>query len=166
MTSEELINSIYNAFKDVKLEEGIGLYEADCLDDYLIPTDPVYISWKEKDERESWESLLPLFLTDQSRGRVHSSNYFFMDAKGKCFHLPCYLLQDLDEKYKGNNPIITDITYKSKPLLDYEILNVLQKQVVIDFFDYKLEELIRDDDDFDLERYDQAKEAFKTYFSL
>ncbi|MBA2611152.1 MAG: hypothetical protein H0U95_04220 [Bacteroidetes bacterium] len=166
MTKEELTKAIYTAFKNVKLEDGVGLYEADCLDEYRHPNDPIYISWKQKDERDSWETILPLFLTHTVHERVSSSNYFFMDSKGKRFHIPCYLLQDLEEKNSGNNPLITDITYKINGLLDYEILNTSQKQVIINFFDFKLEEFMKYDNDFDFEIYNAAREWFKTYFSL
>lgn len=163
MTKAELITSIYAAFKDVHLEDGIGLYEADCLDEYRAPTDPVYISWKLRDERESWEKILHLFLNDTNNERVNSSNFFFMDAKGKRFHLPCYLLQDLDEKHKGNNPLITDLTYNIKSLSDCEILDSKQKQTLLDFFDHKLAEFINDGNEFDFDSYTQAKENFQKY---
>ncbi len=164
MTKQEITESIYRAFKNVKLEDGIGLYEADCIDDYIHPQDPVYISWKQKDERESWERILPLFFSDTNNERVYSSNFFFMDAKGKRFHLPCYLLQDLDKKHSGNNPLITAITSSEKTISDFSILDKAQKQVIIDFFDFKLEEFINNDNDFDLGIYMQAKELFNKYY--
>lgn len=159
MTRSELINSIYAAFKDVKLDDGIGLYEADCIDDYIHPNDPVYVNWKQKDEREKWENILSLFLSDTNNERVNSSNFFFMDAKGKRFHIPCYLLQDLDEKHKGNNPLITSVS-------DLEILNTQQKQAILDFFDFKIEEFIQENNNYDLETYGQAKELFSKNYKI
>jgi len=163
MTKSELVESIYKSFKDVHLEEGIGLFEADCIDDYLSPTDSIYISWKEKDERENWEKLLPVFLAEGISERVHSSSWYFMDAKGKRFHLPCFLLLDIDNKLKGENPIIVMLNFPPKELSDFNILNTNQKQVILDFLEYKIDEYFKDNNDFDYDNYSKAREVFMSY---
>jgi hypothetical protein len=137
MTKAELVASVYNAFKDVHLEDGIGFYEADCIDDYLSPDDEEYISWKQKDERDNWEKLLPVFLSEGTAERVHSGNWHFMDAKGKRFHLPCYLLLDIDNNLKGENPLIILLINEPADLSELNILDAIQKQAIIDFFEYK-----------------------------
>jgi len=157
MTKQELIDAIYKSFKGVTLNDGVGLYEADCIDEYLDKNSQVYIDWKQKDERENWENLLPIILSNNYHERVHSSNWFFMDAKGKKFHLPCYLLQDLDEKLNGNNPFITSLTNNSIDLIS---LDTLQKQTVIDFLDYKLEVFLSAHNTYDFDRYFNAKKVF------
>lgn len=160
MTKSELIDSIYNSFKDIQLEEGVGLYEADCIDDYIPKDDPVYIGWKLRDEREDWKKILPLFLTNEIHERAHSGNFFFMDAKGKRFHLPCYLLKDLDNRFSGENPLITVLTFEPENLSDFNILNETQKQTILDFLDFKTEEFLNENNDFDFDQYNKAKAAF------
>ncbi len=157
MTEPELIQYIYTSFQDIQLEDGVGLYEADCIDGYLVPTHPEYIRWKEKDERHNWEKILPLFISNNPNERVNTSNYFFMDAKGKRFHLPCYLLQDLDTRFQGNNPIISDIRFKKGDLSDYEILTALQKQTLFDFLVFQLGLFMENENEIDFETYSEAK---------
>ncbi len=157
MTKQELIEAIYTSFKGVALKDGVGLFEADCIDEYMDKNSTVYINWKQKDERENWENLLPIFLSKRYHERVHSSNWFFMDAKGKKFHLPCYLLQDLDEELNGNNPLITTL---ENYLNDLVLLDSLQQQTLINFFDYKLEVLLKEDNTFDFDKYFNAKTVF------
>jgi hypothetical protein len=165
MTKSALIDSISKAFKDVRLEEGTGLYEAGCMDDYLSPADPVYILWKEKDERENWENLLPLFLKNGDPEKVSPGNWYFMDAKGKRFHLPCFLLLDIDNKLKGENPIIVTLNIEPAELSDFNILNTKQKRVILDFLEYKIEEFANDNNDFDFDNYNKAKAQFVRYMN-
>ncbi len=163
MTKQTLISSIYEAFKNVHLEDGIGLYEADCIDDYISPDDPVYISWKQRDERENWDKLLPLFLSDGFSERVHTGNWHFMDAKGKRFHLPCFLLVDVENKLKGENPLIIALIFEPVDLSFLNIFNTSQKQVISDFLEYKTEEFFEDNNDFDYDNYSKAKDVFLDY---
>jgi len=160
MTKSELEESIRKTFKGITLENGTGLYEADCIDDYINPSDPVYLSWKQKDERKDWEKLLPLFLDPGPHERVHSGNWFFMDPKGKKFHLPCYLLQDLDEASQGNNPIIETLSGEPPDLSGFTDLNDAQKRLVADFLDFKISEL-KNTDDYDYPRYVKARKVLE-----
>ena len=157
MTEAALIQQIYEAFKGTKLEEGIGLFEADCIDDHLNPTHPDYIYWKHKDERHEWEKLLPLFMSSNAIERLNSSNYFFMDAKGKRFHMPCYFLQDLDPRFSGNNPVITDIRFKNNELSAYQLLSPLQKETLVAFLEFQIDKFMREENEIDFEMYTEAK---------
>lgn len=157
MTEAELIQQIYTSFKGINLEEGIGLFEADCIDDQINSSHADYIHWKQKDERHDWEKLLPLFLSTTAIERLNSSNYFFMDAKGKRFHMPCYLIQDLDSSFGGNNPVVADIRLKRNGLNDYKLLSALQKQTLADFLAFQLEKFMQDENEIDFEIYTEAK---------
>ena len=165
MTKQDIIKSIYKAFKDVCLEGGIGLYEANCLDDYMSPADPAYISWKQRDEKENWDKLLPLFLSEGISERVHTSNWYFMDGKGKRFHLPCFMLLDIENKLKDENPIVISLTYEPVDLSFLDVLNTLQKQIILNFLEYKTEEFFKANNDFDYENYSKAKEVLENYFT-
>ena len=49
---------ICHAFAETTLGNGIGILEADCIDDYLNETDPEYRRCRAQDEREHWENVL------------------------------------------------------------------------------------------------------------
>lgn len=55
MTKEQLITKIRTAFKDVELEDGIGLWEAQGVDDYADRK--TILELREKDERKDWNNI-------------------------------------------------------------------------------------------------------------
>ena len=81
--------SIYEAFKDVELGDGIGYFEADCIDDYLKPDDPFYQIKKAEDERKDWRKVATMLKA--WNGKYNKSINCFMDAKGLYFFLPAML---------------------------------------------------------------------------
>ncbi|MEW7280392.1 DUF6714 family protein [Aquimarina sp. 2201CG1-2-11] len=88
MTNKErLINDIYEAFKNVKLEDGIGLWEAQGHDDRLSKLECKKL--RAKDVKEDWNNI-PLIHLYQC-----SSSLTFFDAKGMRFHTPMFLLYAL-----------------------------------------------------------------------
>lgn len=98
---------IINAFKDVKLGNGIGLREAQGIDDYA--TAEVCASYRANDEKDSWQNIAVKELN-----QCYSSLSFF-DAEGMRFHLPAYLIADLNGEYQQ------DITYTLAYLNEYRI---------------------------------------------
>jgi hypothetical protein len=80
---------IDKAFKNVKLYDGIGYWEANAIDDYLSPESEEYQEEKAKEERDDWRKVVQLFENDDQ-----SYNYLancFMDANGLRFFLPVLL---------------------------------------------------------------------------
>lgn len=78
---------IDTAFTGVTLGGGIGLQEAQGLDDYA---DTVTLAaYRADDEKDDWHRL-----STQALNRCQSSLSFF-DAEGMRFHLPAYLIADL-----------------------------------------------------------------------
>lgn len=136
---QPLINIIYNAFKDVKLEDGIGIWEAQAIDDYK--TDKEYEALKAKDEREDWTKLITPELDKCS------SSLGFTDAKGMRFCLPAYLIASLTGVF--NNEIDWYITFRENKLEDvpdwildrFKLFNKAQKNAVIQFFTYPFAEV-------------------------
>ena len=86
-----LIETIRAAFKDVTLEDGVGLFEAQGLDDYKTPE--ACHELKQKDVKRNWEAIPAADLN-----QCYSSLSFF-DPKGMRFHLPAFLIADLKGKY-------------------------------------------------------------------
>lgn len=154
MNKEQLIQCIYNAFKDVKLEDGIGLLEAEMIDYNYDRTEA-----HNKDEREDWTKLLPIFYVPYA-----IEGWTFMDAKGIRFHLPCYLLQDLESLlYPWDNPLIYTLNnVENSRFNELKILNVNQRLVIIDFLNYKIEEFNSEDSNPDyIMEYQNAKNNFE-----
>ncbi|HPI00100.1 MAG TPA: hypothetical protein PK772_07215 [Chitinophagaceae bacterium] len=156
MTREELIQSIYAAFKDVKLEDGIGLLEAEMIDYNYDRTEA-----RNKDERDDWTKLLPIFYVNYA-----IEGWTFMDAKGIRFHLPCYLLQDLESLlYPWDNPLIYTLNnVENRQFNELKILNAAQRLVIIEFLKYKVEEFNTEDSNSDfIMEYQNAKNNFEKF---
>ena len=55
MCIESIKNEIISAFKDVKLKDGIGLWEAQAIDDYESKDDQIIA--RNKDVKDDWLKL-------------------------------------------------------------------------------------------------------------
>ena len=87
-TVQEVISEIRDAFQGIKLDDGIGLFEGRALDDYA--DDATRQAARQKDERDSWDNI--------PRERLESYNdaLSFLDPKGIRFHLPAFLIAELE----------------------------------------------------------------------
>ena len=74
LPADALISEIIKTFKDVKLQGGIGLNEAQGLDDYEDKA--TLIKLKRKDEKDNWQKI-----QTKELNRCNSSLSFF-DPKG------------------------------------------------------------------------------------
>ena len=90
MTDEEVRVAalIKNAFRDVTLGNGVGLLQGQGIDDYADKR--TLAEFRSRDEKEDWSQIPVEALT-----RCHSSLSFF-DAEGMRFHLPAFLIADLE----------------------------------------------------------------------
>jgi len=166
MTKNQLIKKIHTAFKNVKLEDGIGLWEAQGLDDRL--TEKECEKLREKDEKNDWNIIPVLDLYKCS------SSLSFFDAKGMRFHLPQLMLYYLDVfeeeelaldkkgKLKGYGcpDIVFDLSYKIETpdqLKRFSALNIEQIQCVLYFLEY----LLDDDDTIELRKTITVWKAIK-----
>lgn len=80
------------AFAGVTLGGGVGLSEAQALDDYA--SNEVRATCRAGDEKNDWAAIPP---GDLNR---HSGSPAFLDAEGMRFHLPAYMIADLDGDYR------------------------------------------------------------------
>ena len=90
----EVVQTIAEAFDEVTLGDGVGLYEANGLDDYA--SDAELARLRELDERNDWRKI-----DAASLNQYYSSPSFF-DARGFAFHLPAFLLAELADKHDFN----------------------------------------------------------------
>jgi len=88
MDIARVAEEIRSAFTGFALGSGIGLWQAQAIDDYQ--TEAIQSREREKDEKEDWSLLEPSLLQ-----RCHSSLSFF-DADGMRFHLPAFILASLE----------------------------------------------------------------------
>jgi hypothetical protein len=88
---ERVKEHIRSAFGSVRLGHGIGLHEAQAIDDYA--SDDVRARNRANDEKHAWAGLKAHDLNE-----CYSSLSFF-DAEGMRFHLPAYMCADLDGEY-------------------------------------------------------------------
>lgn len=90
MTDAErrIADVVRSAFQGVTLGNGIGLWQGQGLDDYA--NSETLARYRAQDEKVDW-SRIPASELDS----CHSSLSFF-DAEGMRFHLPAYLIADLE----------------------------------------------------------------------
>jgi hypothetical protein len=89
--NEALCNKIREAFAGVTLGNGIGLQQAQGIDDY--EDEATCARFRASDEKDDW-TRIPV----SELNRCNSSLSFF-DAEGMRFHLPAYLIADLQGAY-------------------------------------------------------------------
>ncbi|UJB73410.1 hypothetical protein HRE53_32780 (plasmid) [Acaryochloris sp. 'Moss Beach'] len=130
MNKEIVANNIKSAFAGVTLGAGIGLWEAQAIDDY--ETQEVQKRNRDKDEKEEWYRL-----SCDDLQRCHSSLSFF-DAEGMKFHLPAYIVASLE-----NN--VDDPLFHLTQLDDYTkskliALNHVQRQAIVTYLEWCFEQ--------------------------
>lgn len=89
--AQEVCHVIEAAFAGVTLGSGVGLQEAQGLDDYADAN--TCAAFRASDEKCDWHRI-----SAETLRRCNSSLSFF-DAEGMRFHLPAYLLADLRGDY-------------------------------------------------------------------
>jgi hypothetical protein len=117
------------AFAGVVLGNGLGLYEADAIDDYQ--TKESQAEFREKDEKNDWSNLTPDAINDGF------SSLTFFDAEGMRFHLPAYMLLDLEQQYGYGliYPLTGIFNYRKE---QFSLFTRAQKDAVIAYLEYKL----------------------------
>ena len=88
---DAVIAQLSSAFADTTLGDGIGLLEANGLDDYA--SDKELRRHRESDEKLDWKRISSADLS-----RCYCSPTFF-DPQGFVFHLPAFLVAELNDKH-------------------------------------------------------------------
>lgn len=88
---DDVILEISAAFGDMQLDYGIGLFQATGLDDYA--SDEELKRLRDQDEKTDWRRI-----TCADLERCYAAPAFF-DAKGFVFHLPAFLIAELNDRH-------------------------------------------------------------------
>jgi hypothetical protein len=130
MTNNEIKAEIHRAFDEVKLGDGIGLWEAQAIDDYQGKEEQQ--KNRAKDEKENWQNI-PV----EALNACFSSPCFF-DAEGMRFHLPAFIIAEIDDVY--NFDFVFTLTHLTDyTLSQFSLLNKTQKTAVTKFLRWCLE---------------------------
>jgi len=117
---QDLKLATIEAFSGVTLGDGVGLLQAQGLDDYA--DEKTCAAYREKDEKHDWRAI---GLDAINR---YSSSLSFVDEEGMRFHLPAFLVAAMDGTYEF------DLTYTLAHTAfasdQFALLTPAQRQVV------------------------------------
>ncbi len=85
MDKADLVNLIENAFKGVSLGEGIGIYEAEAIDNYASEKKTTKARAKDREEWKKWTDIPPQVI------ETFYSALCFLDVEGMRYVLPAYM---------------------------------------------------------------------------
>ena len=85
--AQKVIGDLRSAFAGITLGSGVGLYQAQGLDDYAGQAELERL--RSNDEKHDWARITPAALNE-----CHSSLSFF-DPEGMKFHMPAFLIADI-----------------------------------------------------------------------
>lgn len=143
---ERVANLVRRAFRGVTLGSGVGLIQGQGLDDYA--DQETLARYRAKDEKLDWTRIAVTELN-----QCHSSLSFF-DAEGMRFHLPAYLIADLEGTF--NQDIVFHLIYfEHNALSRFELLSPEQRHAVREFL-----LLRRSTRPFDRETIDEALSGY------
>ena len=119
--NDSVEKEITSAFLDVSLGTGIGLWEAQAIDDY--ETIEIRAQYRERDQKDNWR-----LLNYNDLQQCHSSLSFF-DADGMRFHLPAYIIGSLNNKV--DDPLFHLIQLDEYTLSKLKTLSNIQRKAII-----------------------------------
>jgi len=145
--ADELITTISTAFRGVTLGDGVGLQQAQGLDDY--EDEETCAAYREGDEKEEWQAI-----SSDELFRCNSSLSFF-DAEGMRFHLPAYLVSALRGEDDWATSHLTQLDAHGRSY--FSALSPSQRLAVREYL-----LLVREDEDhqFDRAEIDQALDSY------
>ena len=88
---DNVISQLTDAFAGSELDGGLGLWEAKGLDDYASPEELKEL--RSKDEKRDWRRI-PI----EHLNRCYAAPWF-MDARGFVFHMPAFLIAELNDQH-------------------------------------------------------------------
>jgi hypothetical protein len=134
LPKEAVCEKIRGAFQGVRLGNGIGLSEADGVDEYADAG--TLEAYRERDEKEDWQRI-PL-------DHLHGEGICFTDAQGMRFHLPAFMIAAVQHG-RGFSPVFMLEKDTAQDL--FVLLSPEQREAVREFLLF-----IKDDPKHDLDR--------------
>ncbi len=131
----KLIEEINQAFKTVKLDDGIGIFEAEELD--TCSNDKKLEQAREKD-RSWWKDWHHI---EDKHLAYYSSSMCFMDSQGIKWALPAYMIFSLNN-YEGSfysvDTTIYTIERGARGENNRDLFTLEQKKIIAKFLQYML----------------------------
>ncbi|MEM9622908.1 MAG: DUF6714 family protein [Pseudomonadota bacterium] len=141
-TSDAVLQAIQSAFHGVALGEGIGLWQAQAIDDYA--DEAAAQRARRQDEQMDW-TRIPVAQLKQC-----DSSLCFFDAAGMRFHLPAFLCAELNGQ---NGSVIFSLTqlddYKRSMLA---ALDGTQRGAVVQFLQFCLSDALYENEHWAIQR--------------
>lgn len=142
--ADALCERVRDAFAEVKLGDGVGLFEGQAIDDY--ETEQVRRQKRERDEKEYWNRIETRHLN------ACSSSLSFFDSLGMRFHLPAFIVADLRGEFDmGMEFTLTHFEDYSRE--KFGLLSPTQRQIVREYLQFLRED---PDSEFDYPHIDRA----------
>ena len=147
---ERVAKLVREAFDGVTLGNGIGLWQGQAIDDYA--DGQTTATARLRDEKRDWRAI-----SVDDLNRCHSSLSFF-DAEGMRFHLPAFILAEL------NGTLLSGVVFNLTSLDDYNrkqfaVLSDAQRKAVREAL-----LIFKDDPNFEFER-PAIKSALAEYWT-
>jgi len=154
MTADKnhVIGLVRTAFQRVTLGEGVGLRQGQGLDDYADAQ--TLASYRAQDEKRDW-SAIPA----EDLDRYYSSLSFF-DANGMRFHLPAYLVADLECRLRTADILFHLIYTAHGAASQFDTLSSAQRDAVREFL------LLRLSDPHREFAHPMIEEALRSYWTV
>ena len=133
---DRVLGLVRSAFVGVTLGEGVGLRQAQGLDDYA--DERTLVSYRAQDEKNDW-SAIPVADLDW----CYSSLSFF-DADGMRFHLPAYLVADLEGSLQTADVLLHLVYMAHGAASRFDTLTPAQREAVREFLLLRLSDAHRE----------------------
>ena len=133
----ELSDFIADAFRNVRLGDGIGMFEADAADNYASEEQREVARQKDRSNWIEWGDI--------PSTEIDSSHWIlcFVDAEGMRFLLPAYMMFALENYDKSNSASVDSVIYALERGNDAfegnaELLSQCQKSAIVGFLKYMI----------------------------
>jgi hypothetical protein len=131
-----VLGLVRSAFGGVTLGEGVGLRQGQGLDDYA--DERTLASYRAQDEKNDW-SAIPVADLDRC-----SSSLSFFDADGMRFHLPAYLVADLEGSLQTADVLFHLVYMAHGAASRFDTLSPAQREAVREFLLLQLSDAHRE----------------------
>jgi hypothetical protein len=130
VAKNRILDLVRTAFQGVSLGQGVGLLQAQGLDDYA--DERTLAAYRAQDEQRDW-SAISVDDLDQC-----SSSLCFLDDKGMRFHLPAYLVAELQSSLNRSDVLFHLVYADPDALTRFDALSATQDEAVRQFLFMRL----------------------------